>query len=172
MSDAVAELEAMKKVAEALEGLESEARSRVLTWAAGHYAVGQVKQRSEGFLGRDRSSDLGKNEDQFFETIGDLFAAAQPGSDAEKALVAGYWLQVVQGSSGFGTQEINRELKHLGYGIGNITRAFEILKKTRPQQGIQLRKAGATKQARKTVKLTDAGIRVVETMARNRGSED
>ena len=34
MSDAVAELEAMKKVAEALEGLESEARSRVLTWPA------------------------------------------------------------------------------------------------------------------------------------------
>ena len=171
MSDPIAELEAMKKVAEALGDLESEARARVLNWAADHYAVGDVKQRSR--VAHDEGVPTGGDNDegQAFETIGDLFASAQPGSDAEKALVAGYWLQVEQGSGGFGTQEINSELKHLGYGVGNITRAFDILKKTRPQQVIQLRKAGSTKQARRTFKLTDAGVKVVEAMARNRGFE-
>ncbi len=169
MSDAIAELEAMKKVAQAIEDLEPEGRARVLRWAADHYAVGEVKQRAKVAPIDDVPVDVDKNPLQSFETIGDLFARTQPSSDAEKALVAGYWLQVEQGSSDFGTQEINGELKHLGYGVGNITRAFEMLKKTRPQQVIQLRKAGSTKQARKTFKLTDAGVKVVEAMARNRG---
>lgn len=171
MFDAIAELDAMKKVAEALEDLESEARARVLNWAADHYAVGEVKQHSRVVSGNEVTSGEDIGGEQAFETIGDLFAKTQPSSDAEKALVAGYWLQVEQGSTGFGTQEINRELKHLGYGVGNITRAFEVLKKTRPQQVIQLRKAGSTKQARKTFKVTDAGVKVVEAMARNRGFE-
>ncbi len=171
MSDAIAELEAMKKVAEALEDLEPDARARVLNWAADHYAVSEVKQRSTLVSDEDEFADTGTYEEQAFDEIGDLFAKTQPRSDAERALVAGYWLQVEQGSSGFGTLEINRELKHLGHGVGNITRAFDALKRTKPQQVIQLRKAGSTKQARKTFKLTDAGVRVVEAMARNRGLE-
>ena len=171
MSDAIVELEAMKKVAEALESLGPEARIRVLNWAADLYSVREVMQRSKVVLDEVETVDSGDSEEQAFETIGDLFARTQPGSDAEKALVAGYWLQVGLGNAGFGTQEVNRELKHLGYGVSNITRAFETLKKTRPQQVIQLKKAGSTKQARKTFKLTEAGIRVVEAMARNRGFE-
>lgn len=167
MSDAITELEAMKKVAEALQDLESDARARVLNWTAGHYQIGEAAQRSRAGV----REEIAPNNEEVFETIADLFAKTQPSSDAEKALVAGYWLQVEQGSSGFGTQEINLELKHLGYGIGNITRAFEALKKTRPQQVIQLRKAGTTRQARKTFKLTDAGIKVVKAMTTNRDYE-
>ncbi len=171
MSDAIAELNAMKAVAEAIEKLETEAKTRVLSWAADHYAVGKIKSFSQQSQDDDLLPVEAAESQQNLETIGDLFAQSQPGSDAERALVAGYWIQVEQGNTGFGTQEINRELKHLGYGVGNITRAFDTLKKTRPQQVIQLRKAGTSKQARRTFKLTDVGIKQVESMVRNRGNE-
>ena len=164
MTDTFAELEAMRKVAEAIGSLEPEARARVLSWAADHYSIGAVKsplKSEEPAIGEELDTRQG------FETIGDLFAHAQPSSDAEKALVAGYWLQIEVGKTDFGTQDVNRELKHLGHGVGNITRAFESLKKTRPQQVIQLRKAGTSKQARKTFKVTDAGRKAVESMIHN-----
>ncbi len=169
MSDALAELEAMKKVAGAIDKLEAEARARVLGWAIDHYSVGAAKTKSiavpvnpEEVVAPEPALPQG------YSSIGELFADAQPGSDAEKALVAGYWLQIEAGNADFGTQDVNSELKHLGYGVGNITRAFDTLKMTRPQQVIQLRKAGTSKQARKTFKVTEAGRKVVEAMIRNR----
>jgi hypothetical protein len=168
MSDAFLELEAMKKVAEAIGSLQPEAQSRVLNWAADHYSIGGISiPTSQQAVSETAQQEAAPIQDGY-EAIGELFAHAQPRSDAEKALVAGYWLQVEQGKSDFATQDVNSELKDLGYGIGNITRAFESLKKTRPQQVIQLRKAGTSKQARKTFKVTDAGRKVVESMIRNR----
>ena len=168
MSNALAELEAMKKVAEAIDKLEAEARARVLGWAVDHYSVGSVKAKS---MADPINPEKGRADEpvlqQGYDSISELFADAQPRSDAEKALVAGYWLQVEAGNTDFGTQEVNSELKHLGYGVGNITRAFDTLKTTRPQQVIQLRKAGTSKQARKTFKVTEAGKKVVEAMIRN-----
>jgi hypothetical protein len=171
MSDTLLELEAMKKVAEAIGALEPEAQGRVLNWAADHYSISGIKASVSQQPATDTPQQAVMPVQEGYETIGDLFAHAQPSSDAEKALVAGYWLQIEQGNSDFGTQDVNSELKHLGYGIGNITRAFDTLKKTRPQQVIQLRKAGSSKQARKTFKVTDAGRKVVESMVRNRGIE-
>lgn len=167
MTDTLAELEAMKQVAEAIATLEPDAKARVLSWAADHYSVGAIKSS----IHESDPQEEETNTKQEFDTLGDLFAQAQPGSDAEKALVAGYWLQIEQGNDDFATQDINSELKHLGYGIGNITRAFENLKKTRPQQVIQLRKAGTSKQARKTFKVTDVGRKVVDSMIRDRNVE-
>jgi len=166
MSDALAELEAMKKVAEAIDKLEAEARARVLGWAIDHYSVGAAKAKSIVNPGEVVTTESALQ--QGYNSIGELFADAQPGSDAEKALVAGYWLQIEAGNADFGTQDVNSELKHLGYGVGNITRAFDTLKMTRPQQVIQLRKAGTSKQARRTFKVTEAGRKVVEAMIRNR----
>lgn len=171
MSDTLLELEAMKKVAEAIGDLEPEAQSRVLNWAADHYSISGISASTAQQASSVNTPEATAPVQDGFETIGELFAHAQPGSDAEKSLVAGYWLQIEQGNSDFATQDVNSELKHLGYGIGNITRAFESLKKTRPQQVIQLRKAGTSKQARKTFKVTDAGRKVVESMIRNRGIE-
>lgn len=164
-----AELDAMKLVAEAIEPLNTEARNRVLTWATEHFDVTlRAPIESQNRLSDASLDATGKVTT--YDSLGELFAASLPGSDAEKALVAGYWLQVVQGASDFGTESVNIELKHLGYGIGNITRAFDSLKSTRPQQVIQLRKSGTTKQARKKFKLTEVGVKAVETFIKDRGA--
>ena len=55
-------------------------------------------------------------------------------------------------------------LKNQGHPIGNITRAFDTLRESRPAYVSQLEKAGKTKQARKKMKLTVTGIRKVEEM--------
>ena len=47
----------------------------------------------------------------------ELFDNTKPQTNGEKALVAGYWIQVVQGVEELTAHAINSELKHLGHGV-------------------------------------------------------
>jgi hypothetical protein len=81
-----------------------------------------------------------------YSDLADLFAAASPSTEAHQALVAAYWMQFMESAESVDSQAVNTKLKHIGYGIGNITRAFENLKKTKPQLVVQMRKGGQTQQ--------------------------
>jgi hypothetical protein len=87
-----------------------------------------------------------------------------PGTHAEKALVAGYWLQVCEGADRFTAHPVNKELTHLGHKLPNVTAALEDLKTTKPALVLQLSKSGTSQQARKTYKLSHAGVERVEEM--------
>lgn len=102
-----------------------------------------------------------------FGSFPDLYHAAQPRTDGEKALVGGYWLQLNEGRDSFDSFSVNQSLKDMGYPIGNITRAFDWLKSQKPQFVQQMKKSGTTKQARKLFKVTQAGIKRVEEMIQN-----
>jgi hypothetical protein len=70
----------------------------------------------------------------------------------------------------FEAQRVNTLLKHLGLGVGNITRSLESLKSRKPQHVVQLRKSGTARQARKRYKVTAAGRDFVrELTSANRG---
>jgi hypothetical protein len=97
-----------------------------------------------------------------YGTFAELFNAAQPKTQADKALVAGYWLQVCRGADSFDGFSATKELKHLGEGVENITAAITALKVQKPALAMQLKKSGKSQQARKTYKLTIAGIQSVE----------
>lgn len=86
-------------------------------------------------------------------------------------MVAAYWVQVCQGTGSFQSQSLNDGLKDLGHGIGNITEALSQLKDDRPALLLQLKKSGNTRQARKTYKLTQAGMKRVEEMTQG-GSDN
>jgi hypothetical protein len=152
------EVEAMGTVAGALDPLEPEAAGRVLRWAAERYDVtlapAQKQKQVKG--GGDHSGDETPDD---FEELSDLFSAAAPTNDEDRALVVGYWLQELQEEKlpNFGSQPVNTELKNLGHGVENITRVFDNLIATSPQQVIQTKKSGTSKQARKSYKLTKAG---------------
>jgi DNA-binding PadR family transcriptional regulator len=62
-------------------------------------------------------------------------------------------------------------LKHIGYGVVNITDALNQLISDRPSFVIQLTKSGSSKQARKTYKITDAGMRRVSEMLGAEGGD-
>jgi hypothetical protein len=166
-SDSFQEIEAMKSIAEAIEKLDEEARLRVLSWAKARFqgnrstnSLADVPSKIEDQPGSVTNLDTIKS----YGSLAELYHAADPKSEAEKGLVAGAWFQVVEGMDGLDSQTINTALKDLGYGVGNITRAFDVLISQRPALMIQLRKAGTTKQARKQFKVTDAGLKKILQM--------
>jgi hypothetical protein len=156
------EIEAMASVVGILDELEEDARERVIRWLADKYgAVTARKSLRPASAGVQQS---GGDGDQEFEDVGSFFHAAEPSNNPECALVVGYWLQEVEGEDNIDAQQVNKQLKHLGHGIGNITRAFESLMNRRPALAIQIRKTGKTRQARKKYKITTAGKAEVQRM--------
>lgn len=161
------EIDAMSKVAEALAGLDDDAQTRVLKWAADRFNVA-IGHKKSSVTEDENNSDSNDNEDspsnQEYETFAELYADAAPSSHAEKVLVAGYWHQVVQGQSYITSAALNKDLKDLGHVVVNISKKFDSLKGMKPQLAIQLKKSGNSKQARKQYKITKAGIDKVKEM--------
>ncbi|CAD5253253.1 MULTISPECIES: hypothetical protein [Halomonadaceae] len=170
-TDPLLEIEAMRSLAEALTPLDEASCGRVLRWAADRFGV-EVKATSLGDSNYEKTGESGIVEDETdekdepleFNEISDLYAAARPTNDPEKALVVGYWFQSVQGQNDFDAGRVNKELKHLGHGVGNITTAMTSLIGRKPACAMQTRKSGSSQQARKKYKLTHEGLRKVRDM--------
>lgn len=165
------ELGAMQSLLTALEPLDDEARARVLAWVAGRYEISLTPPKGIPHGGSSAGEQEAAVADiepppslAAFGTLAELFAAATPKTNGEKALVAGYWLQTREGAAELAAQAINTQLKHLGHGVANITIALEELKLSKPALAIQLRKGGTSQQARKKYKITDAGVKYLEKM--------
>jgi hypothetical protein len=158
-----AEIEAMKSVANAIKDLDDAARGRVLSWLTGRYNVEAADATPPD---SERTAFPSKKKQSSEMDLPTTFAAARPESDTDRALVGAYWFQVIKGQADIDSQDVNSELKQLGHGVGNITRAFDHLMAAKPQLVIQTRKAGKAKQARKKYRVTEAGIaRVNQLMA-------
>lgn len=172
-NDPMAEVKAMGAVAEALEGLESDAISRVLQWAAGSFGTTIVAGKANAGSATSTKQNQKDNgaDAEAFDSLPDLYAVAQPKVDSDRALVVGYWYQFKEGQDDFASQTINTALKNLGHGVSNITQAFEALKAQSPSLVMQVRKSGSSKQARKKYKLTAAGKKAVELLVGQAQSE-
>lgn len=154
------ELKAMSDVVAALKPLDSDARSRVLNYAASRY-------RADGAIGQ---ADSKIHPDNFNDFAG-LFTAASPKSEVEKALVGGYWLQVGLGQPSFTGQQLNGILNDLGSRVKNITDALGSLQKKKPALVIQVSKSGKSQQARKTYRLTQPGMNTVNNQLTKLGED-
>jgi hypothetical protein len=165
MADQDAEIDAMQALFVALLPLDDDARSRVLEWAAKRFGL----RMSSSGQRRGPESSGGSNENQVaseanFDHFAELLDAAHPTNDNQRALVGGYWFQIVKGGPTFTSGAANDELKNTGNRLPNITRSLDRLQALRPALVIQVGKSGNSRQARKTYKLTTAGIRTVERM--------
>jgi len=171
------EIDAMSAVATALADLDEDAQGRVLRWAAERYEVSMPKHARRGEVGGgyDRHGEEVTDEEiaaeaPVYEHFAELFAQAQPKTDPDRALVAAYWLQAIQGQNTWQSAALQKELKNLGHAIGNITDALTSNTRKKPQRIIQLHKAGSAKQARKTYKVTHEGLVYVQGMLRGEGA--
>lgn len=176
------EIDAMSALATALAGLEEDARGRVLRWAGERYGVsmptgGRRVAATCGGPGtddyegaRDLTEEEIADEAPTYEHFAELFAAASPKTNEDKALVAAYWVQVHDGQSQWQSRRLNIELKNLGHAISNITDALTGNMRKKPQRVIQLKKAGSSRQANKTYKVTNEGLVYVQGMLRGGGS--
>jgi hypothetical protein len=158
------EVEAMGGLTVALDGLEPEQQARVLRWAAERYGIslGVKKPTLSGTGG------IGGHEGEPSEyaDLGDLFSAAAPSTDEDRALVVASWLQEFQEEKqpNVTGAQVNKELKNLGHGSNSINKVFDALIATSPQQVIQVRKSGTTRQGRKNYKVTRAGVNRVREL--------
>lgn len=174
--EAAKEFSAIKAVHDALEPLEEEARTRVLTYIASllgidaKVASGRVAAATEGDGDEDADTAEPAAEPAkgtpTFSTFAELYAAASPKTNAEKALVAGYWMQVCQSAESFTAASANKELTHLGHKLANITDAIDQMKSQKPMLILQLKKSGSSQQARKLYKVSHEGVKRVEAMIR------
>lgn len=161
------EIEAMSTIASALGGLET--RARVLRWAAERYGAAVVQPRRPepgGFAtteATDRQRQIGGSAtpDPVFTDFVDLFDAVDPKTDAEKALTAAYWLQVVSKQPSWQSLRVNNLLKDMGHGPANITATLRKIQSSKPALVRQVAKSGKAQQAWKTYKLTTSGVAYV-----------
>jgi hypothetical protein len=168
------EIEATLAVYKALKSLDGDAQERVVEHVAGILGInGSLKSANPKETSEETNADTPDEDDPVadqasgtptFATFAELFHAADPQTEADKALVAGYWLQVYKNADSFDSQSANRELNHLGHRVGNITQAISALNSQRPALAIQLAKSGSTRQARKTYKITTSGVAAVKAM--------
>ncbi|HMX44244.1 MAG TPA: hypothetical protein PKB12_11055 [Elusimicrobiota bacterium] len=160
-----AELEALKQIAEAFQSVDDETKIRILRWAIDKWGqpLNSPNQKARD-IHQQPVSDSEIKASGVFKSVGELFAKANPDTDADKALVVSYWIQKYDGQNDIDSQRVNTELKHLGHGIPNITAAFRNLMARVPHPVIQIRKEGTSQQARKKFRLTVEGISAVENM--------
>ncbi len=167
-----AEFAAMHTVYGVLKPLDDDARRRIVNYVVARL---EIDGRAMPASGGNQNVPAAPASDEAvlqsekaaapkYGSFAELFDAAKPKSSAEKALVAGYWLQVCQNADSFDGFSANKELKNLGQGLPNVTNAIEALKTQQPALALQLKKSGTSQQARKTYKLTVAGIKAVEAM--------
>lgn len=171
------EIQAMASISDALGELDDAAKARVLRWAADRFGIsgmtGSLKKgaldQADESLGDDEQGSEGGGASpsegtEEFDSFAELFAQANPSSEAYKVLVAGYWHQVVCSDNEITSAKLNKDLRDLGHSIVNINQKFDSLMAAKPQLAIQLKKSGSSKQARKKYKITKAGIKKVEEM--------
>lgn len=174
--EAVNEFSAIKSVHDALKPLDGGARARVLTYITSLLGIdvraaggrGAISGGNSGTADADEAADRTGGEAskraQAFSAFAELYAAAGPKSNGEKALVAGYWLQECEGAENFTSASVNKELTHLGHKIANITDAIDSVKDQKPMLMLQLKKSGNSRQARKLYKISHEGVKRVEGM--------
>lgn len=162
------EVSAMAAVNAALAGLESDAAARVLRWAADRYKVVLSTTGKEKAIDKEKAKASEESEEEgknaTYEHFSDFFDAADPSTEEDRVLVAGYWFQVLQGQSELDSQSLNKELKNTGHGISHMPHALDNLMNAKPRLLVQLKKKGTTKQARRRFKLTSEGIKKVKGM--------
>jgi hypothetical protein len=169
------EFDAIAAVHGALEPLEPEARVRVLTYIASLLGIASHISVKGPALGVDSADDDEEEEEnksddgdgagsRAFGTFAELFDAANPHTQNDMALVASYWLQVSKVADSFTAQAASIELANLGHKLPNITKNLTYLKALKPAFVLQLKKSGTSQQARKTYKVSVAGVRRVEEM--------
>ena len=153
------ELGAMQSVLAALQPLDAPARGRVMRWAWERFGD------ESGLPGREAHGPRPAGEIALaFADAAHVVEASSASNGPERALCVGYFIQEVSGQSGFSGQEINSALKNLGHPLSNVTATLGSLREQKPALVMQVSKAGRSQQARKTYRLTVAGIDRVRQM--------
>ena len=158
---------AFDSICNALEHLDNETQSRIIKSVVAFFDIDfQIGSESaSNVIERNATGGTDTDSGLSYLSFAEIYADAGPSNNLDKALVAGFWLQVCQqNSKGFKSQDANKELENIGYKVKNITNAFTRSINRSPQLVLQIKKGGKSQQARKMYKLTEEGINRVREM--------
>jgi len=160
------EITAMSAISSALTPLEHDQQARVLRWAADRFSVRDIKNDIASTSVFDDTAALDPPEETvpLYSSVDELFESGVAKTNMHKALLAAYWFQVIQGGGTFQSFTLNAALKNMGQGIPNITDALGSAEAHKPALVMQTGKTGKARQARKTYKLTTAGVKAVDAL--------
>jgi hypothetical protein len=108
--------------------------------------------------GRAETETVGEEKPQF----NSLIERWTPVTQADWVLLGAYYFQKIHGQENVTGFAVNKELKHHGYGVGNITDCFTANMQADPARMLQTKKTGKSKQAKKLYVVTTAGIKYIE----------
>lgn len=168
------EIVALNAAYEALKHLDQDAIERSLNWLATRMGVSlAAKARSSANPAVPVAEPLAKSvplttepetepgDIGRFETSAEFLTKIQEPNDAERVLAVAAYLQTQEPEAELTGFRINKELKHIGHGLVNITKTIGVWIEQKPQLMIQVRKSGTTRQAKKVYKVTDEGFKWV-----------
>jgi hypothetical protein len=178
------ELHAMSQVNAALKDLSEEERYRVMQWAANKYlqnaaplkfagpaapaAIAPTALLDTGIVMPDDEADKELDETPVYDTFAEMLDASGADTDAERFLVAAFWLQITNEQADWKSFEINKLLKDTGKQINSINNAVRTLtkkSKTKPALVVQVSKnASSSGKGSKVLKLTSEGVKKAKTM--------
>ena len=167
------EIQIMSMIAKSLDEDDDSIRVRVLDWLCNRYKHAGVQPVGASFEPTGSNESVPRKEPDMQEEFPDLaafFSTMEPKANSEKALVAAYWIQHIEGNSEFGTQLVNDSLKNLGEGVQNISDAFSTL--LTKKNVMQIKKTGKGPKSRKIYKLAAQGQKEIATILRAKQSGD
>ncbi len=173
------EIKALNDCYAALKGIEPDAIERTLVWLTKKFAIKPTSSvvaaphkpeaHAENTVAAGDSGSVGNGSDILtFPTPGEFLAGLNLTNDNERALAVAAYLQKKEPDCELSGFVVNKELRHAGHGLENITRAIQVWVDSRPQLMIQLRKSGTTRQAKKNYKVTGEGFKWVAAKLANK----
>ncbi len=164
------EFNAMQQIASITSNLTSQERMRVAAWFLEYAAqdndaadfVGARKDEVAATATYVTPEPEEAVQKPVASTFAEPYAAVSPKTGAQKAAVAGYWLQTQDGAESWKASEVNKLLKSIDVKVSSISIVLTNAVKAKTPLVEQLARLGEGERSRKTFRLTSAGTSYVE----------
>ena len=163
------ELSAMQQIANIVADLTPAERRRVGAWLV-EFAKEDVPLATKEPAATISDSDPALTEpdtdvaqDKAYTTFAELYEAVAPRKGAQKAAVAGYWLETTNGQESWKASEVNKLLKSIDVKVSSMSIVLTNAVKATNALVIELERLGDTERSRKTFRLSEHGLAYVRS---------
>ncbi len=163
------ELSAMQQIANIVADLTPAERRRVGTWLvefAKEDAPLATKESTAATSDSDPVAvepDTDVAQDKAYTTFAELYETVAPRKGAQKAAVAGYWLETTNGQESWKASEVNKLLKSIDVKVSSMSIVLTNAVKATNALVIELERLGDTERSRKTFRLSEHGLAYVRS---------
>jgi hypothetical protein len=158
------EIEIMLATRKLIASLDPQVQRRVLLWLNDTFSV--TPAAALGIVPRNEHRptevvQINETDAARPSSFAELLERTEPANNADRVLVAAFWLQDLEGRETLDGRSINKLLKEHGVDVSNVTNAFTSLIDRRPRLAMQAGKKG---KFEKLYRLTTEGRKQVTAL--------